>query len=257
MRLAFAVAAHLEAEVLIVDEVLAVGDAQFQKKCLGKMEDVSSREGRTVLFVSHNMAAISSLCTTGILLNAGEVVAIGAVSDVVLSYYSCGLASPASFNFTESSKIVGDCYARLLSGEVIDARNNACHEAIITEPISIVMRYRIVSHSHYVFQPNFHFFSSDGTYAFVSSPQRVDNLEPGDYEARCDVPGNFLNEGTYFVGLALTSLESGVRIHFYEQNALSFNVKDPLENVPTRNGYYGPIPGIVRPSLVWQIKSVE
>ena len=87
VRLAFAVAAHLEPEILIVDEVLAVGDAQFQKKCMGKMEDVAEREGRTVIFVSHNMAAVRKLCNQGVALKAGEVIKVGAIEDVI-SYYA-------------------------------------------------------------------------------------------------------------------------------------------------------------------------
>ncbi len=86
VRLAFAVAAHLEPEILIVDEVLAVGDAQFQRKCLGKMQDVSKNDGRTVLFVSHNMQAVQKLCTTGILLQQGKIIGIGGIDNVVNKY---------------------------------------------------------------------------------------------------------------------------------------------------------------------------
>lgn len=104
--------------------------------------------------------------------------------------------------------------------------------------------------------PNVHIFSSDGAYVFISSPQASNTSEPGIYEAECIIPENFLNEGTYFVGLALTSLESGVNVHFYEKSSLSFNVKDPIENVPTRRGYVGSIPGVVRPLLDWEIRRV-
>lgn len=256
VRLAFAVAAHLDPEILIVDEVLSVGDAQFQKKCLGKMESVG-KEGRTVLFVSHNMATISSLCSRGMLLNAGEVVKIGEISDVVLSYYSQGLASPSFFDYTTSKKIVGDRHVTLMSGAVMDEEGNFCQETTITKPTLVRMRYCIKESGRYTFIPNFHFFTSDGSYAFVSNPQNVANLKAGVYEAECHVPGNFLNEGTYFVGLAMTSVESGIQVHFYEQSALSFNVKDPMENVPTRNGYAGAMPGVVRPLLDWKIKRIS
>src|SRR5205807_428324 len=86
VRLAFAVAAHLEPEILIVDEVLAVGDADFQKKCLGKMQDVASKQGRTVLFVSHNLAAVRALCTRGLLLADGAVVSNGTIDAVIKKY---------------------------------------------------------------------------------------------------------------------------------------------------------------------------
>jgi lipopolysaccharide transport system ATP-binding protein len=253
VRLAFAVAAHLDPEILIVDEVLSVGDAKFQKKCLGKMESVG-KEGRTVLFVSHNMTTISSLCDRGLLLNAGEVIKIGNISEVILSYYSEGLASPSFFDYTASNKLVGDSHVTLLSGSVVNAEGDLCQEVSITEPIIIRMRYNIKESGDHSFIPNFHFFSSDGSYAFVSNPRNVANLKPGIYDAECHVPGNFLNEGTYVIGLAMTSVKSGIQIHFYEQSALSFNVKDPIENVPTRNGYAGSMPGIVRPLLDWQIR---
>lgn len=254
VRLAFAVAAHLEPEILVVDEVLAVGDAMFQKKCLGKMGEVS-KQGRTILFVSHNMAAITSLCNTALLLDQGRIVARGKTSDIVLSYYSQGLASPAFFEYSHSSNFIGDEHASLISGAVVDKSGESSSEVDIREPIRIIMKYNIISSKNKYF-PNFHIFSSDGTYAFISSPQAIDVAHPGVYEAACMIPANFLNEGTYFVGLALTSLESGVKVHFFEKNALSFNVKDPIEGVPTRNGYAGPIPGVVRPLLDWAIRRV-
>jgi len=106
VRLAFAVAAHLEPEILIVDEVLAVGDAQFQKKCLGKMEDVSAKEGRTVLFVSHNMSAVQSLCNRGILLNSGKLHHDGSNSDVIHAYNNLLNSSSASLLDTNKNSAV-------------------------------------------------------------------------------------------------------------------------------------------------------
>ena len=256
VRLAFAVAAHLEPEIMVVDEVLAVGDAQFQKKCLGKMEDVSKKEGRTVLFVSHNMATISSLCNTALLLDQGRLIASGKTSDIVLAYYSQGIASPASFDYSSSGKLTGDDHASLLAGSIVDRHDKPSSEIDIREPIRIIMKYKIMGPGKNNYIPNFHIFSSDGTYVFISSPQASNTSEPGIYEAECIIPENFLNEGTYFVGLALTSLESGVNVHFYERSSLSFNVKDPIENVPTRRGYVGSIPGVVRPLLDWKIRRV-
>ncbi|RNC68886.1 MAG: ABC transporter ATP-binding protein [Desulfuromonadales bacterium] len=255
VRLAFAVAANLEPEILIIDEVLAVGDAQFQKKCLGKMEQVSTKQGRTVLFVSHNMAMITSLCTSAVLLDSGKLRVRGNTSDVVLSYYTQYSGSPASFDFRSSNKFIGDDHAMLISGSVVDSEGNVANEFDIRNPVTITMRYRVTRPDHYRFIPNFHFYAPDGTCAFISGPQEV-TTESGEFEAVCTIPGNYLNDGTYFVGLALSSMETGVKAHFYEQNALSFNVKDPIDNVPTRNGYAGPIPGMIRPKLDWKIRGV-
>lgn len=256
VRLAFAVAAHLEPEILLIDEVLAVGDAQFQKKCLGKMEDVS-REGRTVVFVSHNMSTITSLCQTSILLDSGVVSCMGVTSDVVLAYYSHGIASPAAFDYTGTDKVIGDGHAILLSGAVVDKNLDVCTEVDIREPVSIVMRYKIMAANDFPLFPNFHFYHSDGSYIFASSDVKIASLSAGVYESVCSIPGNLLNDGTYFVGLALTSLECGVKVHFHAPSALTFNVKDPIENVPTRNSYTGPIAGIMRPLLDWSLRSLE
>lgn len=256
VRLAFAVAAHLEPEILLIDEVLAVGDAQFQKKCLGKMEDVS-REGRTVIFVSHNMSTITSLCQTSILLDSGKVASRGITSDVVLAYYSHGIASPAAFDFTGTGREIGDGHAHLLSGAVVDKHCEVCTEVDIREPVSIVMRYKILSEDDYPHYPNFHVYHSDGSYVFCSSDITMVNLSAGVYESVCRIPGNLLNDGTYFVGLALTSIDHGVQVHFHVPSALTFNVKDPIENVPTRGVYTGTIPGLVRPQCDWNLRSLE
>jgi len=257
VRLAFAVAAHLEPEILVVDEVLAVGDAQFQKKCLGKMEDVS-KEGRTVLFVSHNMATISSLCQKGILLDTGKLIRMGQASDVILEYYSQGSASPAAFDYTISGKLVGDDYAKLLAGSVVGTDGDVYTEVDITQSLNIMMKYQTLNRENCACSPNFHFYSADGSYLFVSGPKEMTRHSPGVHEAVCHIPGNFLNEGTYFVGLALTTFP-GTKVRFFDQQALSFHVRDPIVNVPTRGGtdYAGPVPGVIRPSLEWQIRSFE
>lgn len=254
VRLAFAVAAHLEPEILVVDEVLAVGDAQFQKKCLGKMEDVSG-EGRTVLFVSHSMPIITSLCQKSILLEAGCISKIGFTSDVLMHYYTSGKYSPAAVNFFH--KKIGDEYATLISASIQDAKNCINSEFLINQSLKIKMLYKVFNNSFFNFVPNFHFYTADGTCAFVSSTIEPKKLPTGERIAECHIPANFLNEGAYFVGLALSSFESGVKIHFYEQNALSFNVKDPLEGSVSRNGYAGPIPGVVRPQLKWSVTQAQ
>ena len=255
VRLAFAVAAHLEPEILVVDEVLAVGDAAFQRKCLGKMEDIS-KQGRTLLFVSHNMATITSLCRKTVLLEAGKVKQVGPTSEVVMSYYTNGLSSPAYIDYTLSGKCPGDRHAQLLSGAVYNTHNEPTIEVAITETVTIEMRFNITEAAGFKFEPNFHFFTADGVCAFFSVDTVRQTYTNGIYVARCRVPANYLNEGSYFVGLALTSFEKGVHVHFYEKSALCFNVFDPIEGVPTRSGWVGPIPGVVRPLLHWSTEKL-
>jgi len=248
VRLAFSVAAHLEPEILIVDEVLAVGDAQFQKKCLGKMEEVG-QEGRTVLFVSHNMAMISNLCTTGMVLSEGKMEFNGRVSDAVTKYY----AATNQRDTTREREFESDT-AELLGAELIGQSNLS--DITIHDELAVRMRYRIKKQIDGKCVPNFHFFVSDGSYAFVDSARDVACMSPGIYCADCRIPPRFLNEGAYFVGVALTTYFEGgsFEIEFFDRNALTFNVIDPMDERSNRYGYGGPIPGVVRPQLNWSIE---
>jgi lipopolysaccharide transport system ATP-binding protein len=253
VRLAFAVAAHLQPEILVVDEVLAVGDAQFQKKCLGRMEEVG-RSGRTILFVSHNMAAITSLCDRCILLERGRMVFDGSPSDAILKYYSNDQSSPSSVDFSRVEPPIGDEYCRLVAGAIEDRDGKVAHEISLAEPAKIVMTYEILEPRGRMV-PNFHFYNADGVCAFVVSPTDVDVADPGIYRAECVVPAHFLNEGAYFVGLAVTSyFDNGYQVNFFERGALSFNMRDPLDHSTGRLGYTGPIPGVIRPWLSWRIQ---
>ena len=247
VRLAFAVAAHLEPEILIVDEVLAVGDAQFQKKCLGKMEEVG-KEGRTVLFVSHNLAMISNLCQTGMVLDEGRLEFNGLVSDAVVKYYQASNQK----NAARDREFAGET-AELLGAELVGLSNLS--DITIHDELTVRMRYRIKEQIDGKCVPNFHFFVSDGSYAFVDSARDITSLPPGIYRADCRIPSHFLNEGAYFVGVALTTYFDGGswKIEFFDKNALTFNVVDPMDERSHRYGYAGPIPGVVRPQLDWSV----
>ena len=125
----------------------------------------------------------------------------------------------------------------------------------IHDDVTVRMRYRILKDVDGRCVPNFHFFTSDGSYAFVSNASDVERMPPGDYQADCTVPAHLLNEGAYFVGVALTTYtdEGSYNVEFYDQNALTFNVIDPMDDGSNRYGYSGPIPGVVRPRLEWHI----
>lgn len=140
VRLAFAVAAHLEPEILIIDEVLAVGDAQFQKKCLGKMEDVSQQEGRTVLFVSHSMAAIEKLCQRGIFLSQGTLKFIGSQTDAITEYMKAGAPDD---NFLENYQArKGSGEIRFTKIEIRDEYGNVVDTVTSGQNISILLYYK-------------------------------------------------------------------------------------------------------------------
>lgn len=258
MRLAFSVAAHLDPEILIIDEVLAVGDAEFQKKCLGKMQDIS-KGGRTVIFVSHSMQTVTSLCNRCILLEKGHIKRQGSPSEVIVDYLGGDQGGTGRVEFGGLGKRIGDEYVELLYGEVADRDGRASIEVDIRNPATIRMGFRVLKRSSIRYIPNFHFVVPGGIYAFVSSPDKYQELPPGDYEATCELPGDFLNEGTYFVGLAITSYELGQTIHYFEPSALTFNVRDSMEGSVGRQGggYANVMPGIVRPRLPWSVEEAK
>jgi lipopolysaccharide transport system ATP-binding protein len=253
VRLAFSVAAHLEPEILIVDEVLAVGDAQFQRKCMGRMKEVGS-DGRTVLFVSHNMTSVTSLCTRCLLLERGKIVAMGDPNEITTLYFKSVSSGKGSYlNFEDSPHRPGDDFAKLCSARLIDSQHKTIEYAKIDQDIGVEMVYEILKDGYNPI-PNIHIFTQ-GQYAFVSGePKTRSNMPKGKFKSVMWIPGNFLNEGMYIVGIALSTMEP-VKVHFFEQEALYFNVVDNLNN-PRRNDYTLHTPGIVRPALDWSTEPV-
>jgi lipopolysaccharide transport system ATP-binding protein len=247
VRLAFAVAAYLEPDILLVDEVLAVGDAQFQKKCIEKMED-SATEGRTVLFVSHNMAMISNLCRKGIVLDAGKQIFQGDISTTIIKYYQNAVKKEGKPEGRFEGEIAG-----LLGAELIGLGHG--FDITIHDELVVHMKYKIKKYVAGKCVPNFHFFTPDGNYAFISAADNITAMPPGEYYAECRIPSDMLNEGAYFVGIAVTTHydKGGFNTEFFNNNALMFNVIDPMDERSNRYGYAGPIPGAVRPKLKWKI----
>ncbi len=253
MRLAFAVAAHLEPEILIVDEVLAVGDASFQKKCLNKMEDVS-REGRTVLFVSHNMPAVTRLCPRTILLDNGRVKKDGPSHEIVSAYLTSGLGTTACREWRDASGAPGDEFVRMLAVSVRDEQGAVVDSVSITTPVALEIEYQVLEGGRRLV-PNFHVLNQEGAYVFVTSevdsPWYRRERPPGRYVSRAWIPGNFLAEGTFVVGAAISTMDP-VRVHAWERDAVAFQVVDDFGGNTARGEYGGPIPGPVRPLLKWE-----
>ncbi len=252
VRLAFAVAAHLQPEILLIDEVLAVGDASFQKKCLAKMQDVG-QQGRTVFFVSHNMSAITRLCKRTILMDAGGVLADGPSYQIVNNYLQSGLGTSAAREWPDAATAPGNSVVRLhavrvrtSSGEVTDALD-------IRQPIGLEMEFEVLQPGH-LLAPNYHLHNEEGTYLFVSN-----DLDPawrgrprpmGHYVSTAWIPGNFLAEGTVIVSAVISTLDP-VIVHVEERDAVAFHVIDSLDGDSVRGDYAGPYPGVVRPLLQW------
>jgi lipopolysaccharide transport system ATP-binding protein len=253
MRLAFAVAAHLEPEILIVDEVLAVGDAGFQKKCLSKMEDVS-REGRTVLFVSHNMPAVTRLCPRTILLDDGRVKQDGPSHEIVSAYLTSGLGTTARREWRDPYGAPGDQFVRMLAVSVRDEQGAVVDSVSITTSVALEIEYQVLEGGRRLV-PNFHVLNQEGAYVFVTSevdsPWYRRERPPGRYVSRAWIPGNFLAEGTFVIGAAISTMDP-VRVHAWERDAVAFQVVDDFGGNTARGEYGGPIPGPVRPLLKWE-----
>ncbi len=249
VRLAFAVAAHLEPEILVIDEVLAVGDAQFQRRCLGKMEEVS-QAGRTVLFVSHNMPAILRLCSKAVLLDAGRLVKMGTAEDVV-SHYLTTMAEAQESRVWSADAAPGTSQLRLVGVSVTKSDGTPAAVFNVTEEVSVRLRYCVA-------EANLGFrclvaFCTQGTVAFAGvEPQETVRERPGVYSSVVTIPANLLSENEYSLNVSLFA-SRGVKMHFVKaKDVLSFQVADPLTGGSARGDYVEGYAGVVRPLLTWQ-----
>jgi|CXWL01.1.fsa_nt_gi lipopolysaccharide transport system ATP-binding protein len=253
MRLAFSVAAHLDPEILIVDEVLAVGDHNFQLKCLKKMRDVGE-SGRTVLFVSHDMQAMTRLCSRVIWLKDGVIERDGEVEQIVGEYLHEQSKTGAEKNWEIEDAAPGDDVARLLRVRVSDETGASPSTLDIKKPIAVEMTYKVLTGGN-VLIPNMHFYNAHGVCLFVSHDWyggwRTLERDPGVYTSTVSIPGNFFAEGSIFVGAALTTYQP-FEIHFFEKDVITFVVFDSFEGDTARGDYAGELPGIIRPVLNWE-----
>lgn len=252
MRLAFAVAAHLQPEILLVDEVLAVGDAIFQRKCLNKMQEVGE-QGRTVFFVSHNMPAVIRICPRTILLDEGRVLHDGPSHQVVSTYLRSGLGTTAMREWTDPHRAPGDDIVKLHAVRAINQKGETTESVDIRRPVGIEMDFEVLKPGH-VLTPSYQFVNEEGLIIFTADDQdpewRRRPRLPGRQRSTAWIPGNFLSEGTLIVSVSMrTSITHAV--HFWESDAVAFHVMDSLDGDSVRGDYGGSIPGVVRPSLQW------
>lgn len=259
VRLAFAVAAHLDPEIMIVDEVLAVGDAQFQAKCMGKMSDIAS-QGRTVLFVSHNMSAVERLCTRAVLLESGRLVADGPVNEVAARYLKTDTGTTAERRWSDASTAPQSEFVRLLNVRVRDEAGETVEAADIKRPVGVEIEYEVKKAE--ILSPNIHVFDDQGTLAFITNdsydPRWGEHpRQPGRWKSTCWIPGNLLSEGTYSLGVAVGTMHSGF-VHFNERDVVSFQVMESGSPGPSARGTFpGPFPGVIRPLLDWTSELIE
>ena len=252
LRLAFAVAAHLDPEILLVDEVLAVGDARFQRKCLDKMEDVR-QAGRTVIFVSHNMPAITRLCPRTILIENGTVAFDGPSAEAVGIYLGSGARTNAVREWDDLESAPGNEIVRLRAIRIRSEDGQIRESVDIRATVGIEMEFDVLEDGH-VLVPNYHFINQEGVCVFIAS-EHDDNWRRrarlvGHYVSTAWIPGNLLSEGALIIGAAISTMDP-VRVHFFERDIVAFQVVDSLEGNSARGDYAGPLPGVVRPLLKW------
>ncbi len=254
VRLAFAIAAHLEPEILIVDEVLAVGDAAFQRKCLGKMGDVS-KHGRTVLFVSHNVSAINRLCSRTVLLDGGHLVLDGPTAEVTTAYLMGEGNSTASRSW-DIGNAPGTQEVRLLGVRLLKADGSSAAIASVGDAVTVRIDYLVG-------QPNTKFrcavmLRTQGVVAFSAlEPAETSPENAGHYYSTVIIPPHLLGEGEYVVGVSIFASATSRQRFVQVNDAVVCQVYDPMDEISARGDYAQEIAGVVRPLLNWESGRTE
>ncbi|MGH9871108.1 MAG: ABC transporter ATP-binding protein [Pyrinomonadaceae bacterium] len=258
VRLAFSVAAHLEPEILMMDEVLAVGDAAFQQKCLDKMHYIRN-QGRTILFVSHDMAAITRLCKRVVLLEGGKIVHDGAPGEVINYYLSSRLKTGASRKWN-AAEAPGNEIVRLRGVRVRDQNGTTLAVVDIRKPFGIEVTYDVIQEQHALI-PVVEIYNDTGTELFSTHDSRSEwrrQQRPlGNYRSTVWIPGNLLAEGSVVGNVSIMSHFPLTILHAHEENAVAFQVVDSPAGDSARGDYVGPMPGLVRPLLDWTTERVN
>lgn len=261
VRLAFSVSAWLDPDILIVDEVLSVGDQAFQRRCAERMKELTGA-GRTVLFVSHSMQAVKAMCEKALFLEKGKAVLFGPVEDAAVEYFrSIDPIAQSTWGRAYFDPLVDfanqhgfdDRHVRFTTASVVDDDNCQRSEYSIHENLNIVVNYSIIQHMDNGFVPHFHFFNEFGERVFVSYPAIKAPECVGDFTLECKVPAFTLNVGKYSVLLIMSTFSGGLDYHhhFSYEGALRVEISETGEVDPRRHGWAGPVPGSTRPRLNW------
>lgn len=250
VRLGFSVAAHLDPEILIVDEVLAVGDYEFQKKCLGMMEDVSKNQGRTVLFVSHQIDAISRLCSRVLVLKEGEILFDGQNGVGIKKYLGRNeveVGGRAIFDLNENSPVSILKVELVSNSRVLDSVVEIQSEM----EVNIVFKVR---ESGLIVSPGINVFNEFGDHLFSShhihQVYYQEKLNDGFYSTSVQIPGNLFCEGLIYISVALMTYEP-FRVHQNLEKIINVLVFDNMDGRSARGKYTGSFPGLLRPKLNW------
>lgn len=257
VRLAFAVAAHLEPEILVVDEVLAVGDAEFQDRCVGKLQNVS-KSGKTILFVSHNLAAIRQLCTSSLVLSQGRIAFSGGVQEGIEHYLGRGTYSAGErvWNYDNQPDRVPTGKFRMLSMKILSSQRYTSNRLDMSEPFDIEVEYELLENLPRL-RIGLQLTSAEGILVFTtanSADKEFQNKQhaAGRYRTTCTVPANLLNEGGYQIRLSADV--PMVEVLFIEENAISISLQQSGNEYARFNEKW---PGVVCPKFIWNNMRIE
>lgn len=249
VRLGFAIAAHLEPEILIIDEVLAVGDAEFQRKCLGKMRDVSD-SGRTILFVSHNLTAVQGLCNKAIFMQKGQLLEMGETGHVITNYMSKISKTGLVREWDNPATAPGNDQVRFRRIAIQPEYLPNQSRIDVRTPLRLEFEFwNMLDRAD--LNLSLHFNSMTGETIFNVGSQLLEQASPGLVRGICEIPGNFLNDGTYTIAVMIVKDTSTVLYHMPE--SIIFEIEDHRENV----AWYGKWPGAVRPYFPFSIEQLE
>jgi lipopolysaccharide transport system ATP-binding protein len=247
VRLGFAIAAHLEPEILVVDEVLAVGDADFQKKSIGKMRDVSN-SGRTLIFVSHNLTAVQGLCNKGAYLKSGELMKFGHIDEVITEYVKNVSKFQLKQSWNNSNDAPGNDQLRIKHIQLIPDENHTRPNIDTTTPLRLEIEYwNFVDNAE--LNVSIFLYSMTGE-CILNIGDDAQFYQKGTVKSVCEIPGNFLNDGSYYISVMIVK-DRLAPVYFYE-DALAFDIIDYREGTD----WVGKWPGSVRPMMIkvnsWQ-----
>jgi lipopolysaccharide transport system ATP-binding protein len=259
VRLAFAVAAHLEPDILLIDEVLAVGDASFQRKCLGKMDEVG-KSGRTILFVSHSMSAMQQLCTRAVLIDDGKIVERGSPKYVAAKYLQSGLNQVGEKIWPDLETAPGDAVVRLKAVRVLDVAGKIRTEFDLSDEIWLEMEFYVLKDGSRL-DATFYLFNEANVPLIISldnldSPWKDCSRPKGLHRARCLIPKHLLNEGRILVQPGVAANPD--ICHAAYSNAVSFQIVDDMNPDGVRGNYIREWPSaVIRPKLHWELEHVS
>ena len=248
VRLGFAISAHLNPEIMIVDEVLAVGDADFQKKSLGKMRD-NSASGRTILFVSHNLTAVQALCNRTLYFEKGQLIEQGETNLVVASYLSKVSRTQLKREWATPAEAPGNDLVRVQRMELMPDYPNGTTHIDVRTPMRVQFAFwNLMERAN--LNLSLHLYSLTGECIFNVGSEST-TYQAGLVQGECLIPGYFLNDGTYTISVMI--VKDTVTPLFNMEEGLTFDVEDYREGV----AWYGKWPGYVRPQFPFRVEAME